>query len=242
MLTQPIQHVLAYAAAPAIAVVIGGIIASVRAPGAATSSAVQHFSAGVVFAALATELLPDVMHRQLPFPTIFGFALGVAVMLGVKMLTKDSDAQISSPRSLPVAFLAALGIDIALDGLLVGIGFTAGEKQGLLLTIALTLEVLFLGVTAAVTLNGSGQTRTTNIIATTMLGAVLLVGAAIGSAVLSRASATTVDVVLSFGVAALLYLVTEELLVEAHEVPETPFLSSMFFVGFLALLVTEMLL
>ena len=38
---------------------------------------------------------------------------------------------------------------------------------------------------------------------------------------------------------ALLYLVTEELLVEAHEKPDTPLISSMFFVGFLALLTLE---
>ena len=38
---------------------------------------------------------------------------------------------------------------------------------------------------------------------------------------------------------ALLYLVTEELLVEAHERPDTPFISAMFFVGFLGLLLIE---
>ena len=38
---------------------------------------------------------------------------------------------------------------------------------------------------------------------------------------------------------ALLYLVTEELLVEAHESPDTPLISSMFFIGFLGLLLLE---
>ena len=46
--------------------------------------------------------------------------------------------------------------------------------------------------------------------------------------------------VLSFGVAALLYLVTEELLVKAHEVPETALTTATFFVGFLAILLIEM--
>ena len=44
---------------------------------------------------------------------------------------------------------------------------------------------------------------------------------------------------MSFGLMALLYLVTEELLVEAHEKPDTPFISAMFFVGFLGLLLLE---
>ncbi|HEV8177483.1 MAG TPA: hypothetical protein VGP44_07295 [Gemmatimonadales bacterium] len=41
--------------------------------------------------------------------------------------------------------------------------------------------------------------------------------------------------VLAFGAAALLYLVVEELLVEAHEEAETPLLGAMFFLGFLGL-------
>ncbi|NWP75002.1 transporter, partial [Escherichia coli] len=44
---------------------------------------------------------------------------------------------------------------------------------------------------------------------------------------------------LSFGLMALLYLVTEELLVEAHARRDTPLISAMFFIGFLVLLLIE---
>lgn len=47
---------------------------------------------------------------------------------------------------------------------------------------------------------------------------------------------------LSFGLIALLYLVTEELLVEAHAKPDSPLISAMFFVGFLGLLLLEELM
>ncbi len=43
--------------------------------------------------------------------------------------------------------------------------------------------------------------------------------------------------ILGFGVASLLYLVTEELLAEAHEEPDTPLVTSTFFAGFLLPLV-----
>jgi len=46
--------------------------------------------------------------------------------------------------------------------------------------------------------------------------------------------------VLSFGLAALLFLVTEELLTEAHEGPESPWLTSSFFLGFLVFLLLGM--
>lgn len=43
----------------------------------------------------------------------------------------------------------------------------------------------------------------------------------------------------SFDLIALLYLVTEELLVETHETPDSRWITSMFFAGFLALLILE---
>ena len=52
-------------------------------------------------------------------------------------------------------------------------------------------------------------------------------------------SAPVVTGFLAFGLVALLYLVTEELLVEAHETPDRPWVAAMFFVGFLLLLLLE---
>ncbi len=45
--------------------------------------------------------------------------------------------------------MAVTGIDILVDGLVLGIAFAAGAKAGILLTVALTIEVLFLGLTVA---------------------------------------------------------------------------------------------
>lgn len=236
------QQILLYALAPATAVVAGGVVAAYRAPGPAVRSAIQHFAGGVLFCALATELLPDVVHRRLPVVTIGGFALGVAVMLGMKWLSeKSSRGSVGTARE-PTSLLLTLAIDIALDGMLIGVSFAAGAKQGLLLTIALTLEVLFLGMSGAVALRGAGAPPANTIAVTCGLAGLMLAGAAIGALLLSTASAIVIDAVLSFGLAAMLYLVTEELLVEAHETPETPLLTAMFFLGFIVLLVIEMLI
>ena len=100
--------------------------------------------------------------------------------------------------------------------------------------------MFFLGVGAAAALGGTGGSRWRVVSATGVFAALLLAGAATGSSFLADVSRAVLDAVMSFGVAALLYLVTEELLVEAHEVDETPHLTSMFFVGFIALLMIEM--
>jgi ZIP family zinc transporter len=58
--------------------------------------------------------------------------------------------------------------------------------------------------------------------------------------VLRGATGNLLEIVLSFGLAALLFLVTEELLIEAHEETETPLLTLSFFVGFLLFLLLGM--
>lgn len=233
------MNVLAYASVPAAAIVAGGALAAWRAPGPRLRSSVQHFAAGLVFAAVAVELLPDILHARLPVAAMTGFALGVAVMLGIKALTgKPAGA---APQTAPRRLLAVLAIDIAIDGLLIGLGFAAGAKQGALLTAALTVEVLFLGLSAGVALTGGGGSRAKVIGITAALGILLLTGAVTGAMLLGGLAGDALEIALSFGAAALLYLVTEELLVEAHEEPETPLLTAMFFAGFIILPVVEMI-
>lgn len=53
-------------------------------PGPRVFSAVQHLAAGVVFAAVAAELLPQLRASGSPVMAALGFSLGVLVVLGVK--------------------------------------------------------------------------------------------------------------------------------------------------------------
>jgi ZIP family zinc transporter len=69
----------------------------------------------------------------------------------------------------------------------------------------------------------------------------LPVGAFAGEVLLRDASSHLLAGVLAFGSAALLFLVTEELLVEAHEVAETTLATTAFFAGFLLFLVLGMM-
>ena len=125
--------------------------------------------------------------------------------------------------------------------IIVGVGFAAGAEVGVLLTIALTLEILFLGLSTAAELAEAGATRRRVILTSAGLGLLVATGGAVGVTLLAGLSGSALEVVLSFGAAALLYLVTEELLVEAHEVPDTPLITASFFVGFLVLFVIEMI-
>lgn len=222
-----------YTLVPLAAVIFGTLAAIWRRPGPALVSATQHLAAGVVFAAAAVEILPQIKHEASPVATLIGGVLGVGVMLAIKALEDRASG--------PFAMLSATGIDLFIDGLVLGLAFIAGEKAGLLLTAALTLEVLFLGLSVTSELQ-EGQAAPRRILATAIgLGLLLPVGALTATPV-AVLPPVVITGFLSFGLMALLYLVTEELLVEAHEKPDTPLISSMFFVGFLGLLVLEELM
>lgn len=237
-------HVLMFALLPVAATVGGAAMAVFYPPGPRLRSIAQHFAAGVVFSVVAVELLPDIVKPhtgKAALDVAVGFALGVGAMLLLRALTGDPEKEAPDPTGrLPKAMLAAVGIDILIDGFLVGLGFAAGAKEGKLLTVALTIELLSLGVATAVSLHQAGLSRGRNLVTNLGLASLILVGALGGTLVLSRLSADALEVVLSFGLAALLFLVTEELLVEAHEVEETPWTTATFFLGFLIFLVLGM--
>lgn len=234
--------IMSFALYPALAILAGGALSLWRAPGPRLSSAIQHFTAGVLFCALATELLPDVVHRREPWVTLVGFSLGVIAMLFMKRMTERLGQRDGVRKTQPTSLIATLGIDIAMDGALIGLSFAAGQRQGVLLTIALTLEVVFVGLSGSAALRTAGSGCGKAVAVTAGFALLLLSGAAVGALLLHSAPAALLDAVLAFGVAALLYLVTEELLTEAHEVPETPAQTAMFFVGFVLLLLIEMML
>ena len=221
---------LFYTFIPVVAVLIGAVVTVWRPPGPRLTSAIQHLAAGVVFAAAAAEILPQVMHDASPAATLIGGAAGVVVMLGLKSL----EGRIRGPGAL----IGAIGTDLLIDGLVLGLAFIAGEKAGLLLTIALTLEVLFLGVTVTEELGATIRSKVRVVAITVALGLLMPLGTLVALPV-ATFQPHVIAGFLSFGLIALLYLVTEELLVEAHEKPDSPLISAMFFVGFLALLLIE---
>lgn len=219
-----------YTLIPAAAAVMGASIAAIRRPGPVVISAVQHFAAGVVFAAAAGEILPDVMHRNSPWITLVGGAVGVAAMLALKSF----DGKAGSYSGLIIVTAA----DIFIDGMVLGIGFVAGQTAGLLLTIALTLEILFLGMTVSMAFAEGAKSRVKPVLWTAALVVLLPFGALL-SVPASMLPQPIMTGVFAFSLVALLYLVTEELLVEAHETPDRPWVTAMFFAGFLLLLVLE---
>jgi len=218
-----------YALIPAVAAVIGALIAITTRPSPAAISLFQHLAAGVVFAAAAGELLPEVMKEPSLTPILIGGCTGILFCYLVKAL--------DSYYAESASFILTVMVDTLIDGLIIGLGFVAGSQQGLLLTAALGLEVLFLGLalTSELALTMSSAAI---LLLSVAIGAMLPLGTWLGL----QAAALPPEVITAgyaFGLMALLYLVTEELLVEAHQVPDTPGTTVWFFIGFLSVVAVE---
>jgi ZIP family zinc transporter len=240
-MSPPTETALGYTLLPMGAILLGGSIAAIRPAGPTLRSSMQHFAAGVVFAVVAVELLPDARRGHRPVEVAIAFSLGVAVMMGLRWLSRKGEQLQGETAGWPWGLLAGVGVDLLLDGLLLGIGFAAGAKEGMLLSFALAAECLSLGLAAAATLMQVSGTRRWQVVAATAGLALLFgIGAVIGLTVLQGQPDYVLDAVLAFGISALLYLVTEELLVEAHETPETTVATAMFFAGFLLFLILGM--
>lgn len=230
---------------PVLLLATGGILAIYKAASSSFKSITLHFAAGVVFSVVAVELLPDMVRLHAPLTIIIGFTIGIVFMLAVKQVTGNLEKKAGAADKsigLPWPALSAIGIDLLIDGILLGIGFAAGEKEGLLLAIALSLECFSLGIAIVTTIGQVADKKQSVFLVLTVMGSVFVAGAATGLLLLHNAADQLMELILSFGAAALLYLVTEELLVEAHEEKDSPYYTATFFAGFLIFLILGIIL
>ena len=234
-----VGDILLITAIPTFTMVVASVVSVWRSPGSRIRSAMQHFAGGIVFAAVAIELVPNMVAGGRVLPMLVGFILGVGLVLGIRVLDERGR---SGGRRGASGLLVSTAVDLLIDGFLVGIGFGLSMSSGWLLVIAITFEVLFVGLSLAMILVNRGLDR---VRAFAWLGIIALfvpIGAVVGALLFEVLDGDWQIGILAFGSAALLYLVTEELLVEAHDQGETVVGTSMFFVGFGSSLVLSMTL
>jgi ZIP family zinc transporter len=102
--------------------------------------------------------------------------------------------------------------------------------------MALAIELFFLTLSVGSEFRKGKMRRRRGFAVTTGIACMLLIGALGANVVLKGASDATLAVVLAFGAAALIYLIAEELLVEAFQAEQSLFSTAMLFTGFVVLI------
>lgn len=226
--------VAGYGALAGAAMALGGTLAAFWPPGARMRSHLHHVAAGFVFAAAAVEVLPHVIRRDQPLAAALGFAAGIALTLAIRLVTEKF-----GDKGGKLSFLGVLAADQLIDGLLIGVAATSGQGEaGLLVAVAVCVELLTLGLSLGAMLGAASRSR---VIGTSLALAPAPLAGAIGGYFLGgELGPGSLEATLAFAVAVFLFMAAEELLKEAHETKETPLGTSLFFVAFLALLLLDM--
>ena len=220
---------------------LGGLIALFWNPTPKSRSAIQHFAAGAVLAAVASNVIPEAEQFGTIAGILSGLAAGGLMMIGLKWVVLRFEREEKNRHQMPIGLAAAAAVDTLLDGALIGAGFLANAQLGTILTIALAIELFFLTLSVGVEFR-KGKSKPWRALAVTSgIAILLLVGAVGASILLEGASEEMLAIVLTFGAAALIYLIAEELLVETIEAEESLFSTATLFAGFLLLLALKLL-
>lgn len=236
------QQMLPYVGGAVLLAVLGALVPAVWCPSHHARAHIQHFAAGIVTAAVGVEILPQVVaETEGPVWPLVAFALGGLFMLGLKWFDHWFERREAARGKFGIGLALAGTLDTLVDGLVVGVGFLAGKGAGVLLAVGLGVEVLFLSLSVGAELRTEGAPRKTAVLYTLPIPAALAIGSVAGVLLLQGASTALLMGILSFGAAALLYLVVEELVLYAGPAGHDLRTTAVFFLGFLAIFAFRLL-
>lgn len=227
-MTSVLGQAALYGGIGAAAGIVGAVLGTLLRPSDPVQSTIQHFAAGVVLAGAALELLPEAIELGDEVAIVGGFAAGGLAMAGLKALTSRLEE-----RGTPGAsgLVVATGVDVFVDGLVIGVSFAAGGTTGALIAAALSIELFFLSLSSVREVGDAAGGRRALAVAIG-IALMLAVGAVVGAAVFSGAGPEVLAVALAFAAAVLIYLPTEELLGEAHLLRDNAIGTLALFAGF----------
>jgi len=153
----------------------------------------------------------------------------------------DTSDILLEKNQVPIGLVLAVLVDGSIDGLLIGISSLSSVGTGLVTAIALSIEMALLGVSTCNTLRKSTLSITSILALCLTLPLSILIAGLIGASLLQGTEGPVLIGTIAFGGAGLLYLVTEELMIEAHEDEETDrwWVTIMFFVGFMVVILLD---
>eukprot|EP00614_Pseudopedinella_elastica_P024608 CAMPEP_0172637826 /NCGR_PEP_ID=MMETSP1068-20121228/210929_1 /TAXON_ID=35684 /ORGANISM="Pseudopedinella elastica, Strain CCMP716" /LENGTH=153 /DNA_ID=CAMNT_0013450579 /DNA_START=98 /DNA_END=556 /DNA_ORIENTATION=+ len=126
-------------------------------------------------------------------------------------------------EEFPVLYLLATVVDATIDGFLIGVSVVSGTSAGLVMTMALTIELSFLSLTLSmVALQFEAQLNTRKVVfASCILPPIfVIIGGVVGASITAALMSHHLSYFLfihCFAIGALLYLVTMKLLRETAE-------------------------
>ena len=216
--------------------VLGGLLGSRLRPGKRFRAVVAHLVGGLVLGIAAADLMPAASDSGHPLALAIGFCLGFSLLLVINAVLEDPDDNSvqSRPRPMLLLMLPFL-IDSLIDGLVVGISSKAAEQQWVIpVAVALEMGLATLGLG---TLLGRGAGRWRSRMSGVLMAVTYVIGLSVSLVITNGLQGPALTGTLAFGTAALIYLVVEEVMKEAHARGEddSGVVNVAFFIGLLCI-------
>lgn len=211
--------VLGLASLPAVANLAGGLLAEAFRISARALSLALHLAAGIVLAVVGLELMPQALQASTPWVPLVAFVAGGAAFIGLDRLIGYVQARIGGDEDQASAFaiFGGVSIDLFSDGVMIGTGTVINPALGLLLALGQVPADLPEGFAAVATLRRAGISRGRRMLLAASFAIPIFAGAALGFLALRQAPEIITLSVLALTGGALVAVVIEEMVAEAHE-------------------------
>ena len=214
----------------------GGLLGSRIRPGKRCRAVVAHLVGGLVLGIAAADLMPAASNSGHPVALAIGFCLGFSLLLVINAVLEEPHERHEHGRARPMLMLMLpFLVDSLIDGLVVGISSEASEQQWVIpVAVALEMGLATLGVG---TLLGRGAGRWHSAVSGALMAVTYLIGLSISLLITNGLQGPALTGTLAFGTAALIYLVVEEVMKEAHARGEddSGLVNVAFFIGLLCI-------
>jgi len=204
--------------------VVGGLLGSWWTPGKRTLGVIMAFGAGVLFSAVAYELVFEaVQHAKLTgFPTMGLFAGAFTFFYSDRLIggmggTQGEAHEASHGSSLVVPLVLAIILDGIPESVVIGLGILKGGTVSLAMLVAVFISNLPEAVAATTGMRSDGWGRTKVLMLWLVIAVVCAVASAAGYGLLGGLSPRWLSFVQTFAAGAILMMLANTMIPEAYE-------------------------
>lgn len=234
--------VLALTLMPALGNFVGGVLADRVTVSSRVLSFALHAAAGIVFAVVGVELMPQALAAEpawlvvLLFVAGGGFAVLIDWAMGAVRLRSRTGSAAAGAEAGPWSIYFGVAVDLFSDGVMIGAGSTISPALGLLLSLGQVPADIPEGFATIATFKAQGMPRRRRLLLAASFTIPILLGATISYFALRGGPEIYKLGLLAFTAGILLTVAVEEIVVEAHREDDSR-LASLFLVGGFALFI-----
>lgn len=210
---------LAIATLPALGNFAGGLLSEAVRVSQRTLSFALHVAAGIVFAVVGIELMPEALTAEPAWVVVLAFVAGGGFFMLVEKLIGVVRARMGADpaNAGPWVIFFGVAVDLFSDGVMIGTGSTISIGLGLLLALGQVPADIPEGFATIATFKNQGVPRRRRLLLAAGLMVPIFLGATVGYWAVRGQPEVVKMSLLAFTAGILTTVVVEEIVPEAHE-------------------------